>query len=411
MKQTAESSDRGIVFHFGDETTPVDLGDFESVVHEHDTERTLKFSLNWKSRRQIDIPSDCISGTIAVGDDIGFEVDALRGDINSGESPVLGEMTYWNADRWYGLRRLPNRKGYDIISSDTDIDTSGYSMEGRRDRRLSRFHRFPSWVYSYYQETSFLREFELELGRLLRNLYYLGPFRASPSRIYVRSGARPFDMGSAGELVVDAILSSRERRQRILRDLDSRRVTIDRYVAGWLKHLGLVHDFRIEAVTEGRRIYEVKARKTPNSPEVLLGDVGFGVSQILPVLTLCFYAPEGSILILEQPDIHLHPSVQAGLADVFIDAWKKRKMQILFESHSEHLLRRLQRRIAEEEIPEDDIGLYFCSTDDSGASNIEHLEVDEFGNIANWPKDFFGDQFGEIAAMSEAALKRQVASE
>ena len=170
----------------------------------------------------------------------------------------------------------------------------------------------------------------------------------------------------------------------------------------------MVYDFRVEALAEGRRIYEVKVRKSPNSPEVLLTDVGFGVSQILPVLTLCFYAPEGSILIFEQPDIHLHPSVQAGLADVFIDAWKKRNVQILFESHSEHLLRRLQRRIAEEEIPEDDVGLFFCSTDDSGASKISQLEVDEYGNIANWPTDFFGDQFGEIAAMSEAALKRQV---
>ena len=86
-------------------------------------------------------------------------------------------------------------------------------------------------------------------------------------------------------------------------------------------------------------------------------------------------------------------------------------MQILFESHSEHLLRRLQRRIAEGEIQEDDVGLYFCSTDDNGYSNISQLNFDQFGNISNWPKDFFGDQFGEIAAMSEAALKRQGLSE
>ena len=58
-------------------------------------------------------------------------------------------------------------------------------------------------------------------------------------------------------------------------------------------------------------------------------DVGFGVSQILPVITLCYYAPPGSILLLEQPEIHLHPSVQAGLADVFIDAIKTRGIQII----------------------------------------------------------------------------------
>ena len=103
----------------------------------------------------------------------------------------------------------------------------------------------------------------------------------------------------------------------------------------------------------------------------------------------------------------MHPSSQAGLADVFIDAWRQRKVQILFESHSEHLLRRLQRRIAEGEIEKDDVGLFFCSTDDNGVSCLSQLEIDQYGNISNWPKDFFGDQFGEIAAMSEAALKRQ----
>ena len=69
--------------------------------------------------------------------------------------------------------------------------------------------------------------------------------------------------------------------------------------------------------------------------------MGIGVSQVLPVLVLCYYVPEGSTIILEQPELHLHPSVQAGLADVFIDVIKHRNVQILLESHSEHLLRRL----------------------------------------------------------------------
>lgn len=142
---------------------------------------------------------------------------------------------------------------------------------------------------------------------------------------------------------------------------------------------------------------------------MLITDVGFGVSQILPVLVLCFYVPEGSTVILEQPEIHLHPSVQAGLADVFIDAWEKRRVQVIVESHSEHLLRRLQRRIAAGKFSQNDVGLYFCKEED-GVSGLDSLEIDLFGNISNWPQDFFGDQFGEIAAMSEAALMRRQAA-
>ena len=69
--------------------------------------------------------------------------------------------------------------------------------------------------------------------------------------------------------------------------------------------------------------YELLVKQYKDGPEVPLTDVGFGVSQVLPVLILCYYAPEGSILILEQPEAHLHPKVQSELADVLIDVVKK----------------------------------------------------------------------------------------
>ena len=146
--------------------------------------------------------------------------------------------------------------------------------------------------------------------------------------------------------------------------------------------------------------------RSSSSAKVLITDVGFGVSQILPVLALCYYAPEGSIILLEQPEIHLHPLVQSGLADVLIDAMKNRKVQIVVESHSEHLLRRLQRRVAEQTVSPDETALYFCEAVAEG-SKLTPLDVDLYGNITNWPKDFFGDEFGEMAAMTQAAMARK----
>jgi predicted ATPase len=148
-------------------------------------------------------------------------------------------------------------------------------------------------------------------------------------------------------------------------------------------------------------------QRTPESPEVSLTDVGFGVSQLLPVLVLLYYVPEGSTVILEQPELHLHPSVQSGLADIFIDAYKNRGVQILLESHSEHLLQRLQRRVAEEQISPEDVALYFCSLE-QGESKLTPLELDEYGVIRNYPKDFFGDRFEEVAATTEAGIKRRL---
>jgi predicted ATPase len=172
--------------------------------------------------------------------------------------------------------------------------------------------------------------------------------------------------------------------------------------------MGLIHSFRLQPVGESQTIYQCHVKMTPTATDVLLPDVGFGVSQILPVLANCATLPEGSTLLLEQPEIHLHPFAQAALADVLIDAIKNRNMQIIVESHSEHLLRRIQRRIAREVLSPDDTALYFCHLED-GTSAVENLDVDPYGNIRNWPKDFFGDEMGELADMMVAAMERQKA--
>ena len=143
------------------------------------------------------------------------------------------------------------------------------------------------------------------------------------------------------------------------------------------------------------------------STPVLITDVGFGVSQLLPVLVLLYYVPEGSIVLLEQPEIHLHPAVQTGLADLIISVAKTRKVQVIVESHSEHLLRRFQLRVAEDKITPDDIKLYFCETK-SGASILNPLTVDIFGKIENWPPNFFGNEFEEIANLQKAGLKKKI---
>ena len=110
----------------------------------------------------------------------------------------------------------------------------------------------------------------------------------------------------------------------------------------------------------------------------------------------------------------MHPKAQSELADVLIDVVKNRKVQIILESHSEHLLLRLMRRIAEYGIEEkgiskDQTAFHFCEID-NGNSKAEQLEVDEYGNISNWPKDFFGDEMGDVAKKTKAEMKRRKAN-
>ena len=172
-------------------------------------------------------------------------------------------------------------------------------------------------------------------------------------------------------------------------------------VAEWLKRLEVIESFAVLPIGRGRDEYEVRVRAPGSGQEVLLTDVGFGVSQVLPVVTQCFYSAPGSTLILEQPEIHLHPAVQAGLADLFIEAAAMREdgaprnLQFIVESHSEHLLRRLLRRIAEAAVSPEEVAAYFVRSGPT-ASILEPLDVDELGNVRNWPKNFFGDQTTDI---------------
>ncbi|GAB2695788.1 hypothetical protein GCM10011495_10060 [Hymenobacter frigidus] len=220
-------------------------------------------------------------------------------------------------------------------------------------------------------------------------------------------------MGNRGERAVAALLSSRNDGPTIDMGSNQPKRTVEEHVAHWLKELGLIYSFKVQPIAPNRKEYEVRIQRTAESASVFLTDVGFGVSQILPVLVLLFYVPEGSTVILEQPEIHLHPAVQAGLADVFIDAIKRRKVQIVLESHSEHLLQRLQRRMAEftlnpeKSIDPETIKLYFTSIK-AGRSELTTLELDEYGNIGNWPAGFFGNAFEEAAAKMKAEMKRKM---
>lgn len=405
MEQTVDSSDQGIVFHFGDENTLVNLGDFQSVIHRHDTLNKLRISLDWNSRERVRIPEVYGGGFVSEGDEIGFSVEVRESTIDSKRLLTVEEMEYQLTDgRSFGMEKRSGGPAYGVYERGGGLSLPESTWTPDRFFRQSKFCEFPYQAEDLFNDRSFIFGLRYELVRQLQDMRYVGPLRVYPKRIYRWSGAQPPGVGSDGDLAIESMLSTRDGH---FERIGPAHLTVEEYVAQWLKRLGVVHDFRVESLGEGRRLYEVRVRKTSDSPEVFLTDIGFGVSQLLPVLVQCFFVREGSTVILEQPDIHLHPLVQAELADVFIDSWKERSAQVLFESHSEHLLRRLQRRVAERKIEQESVRLYFCSTRDEGDSDLSELELDEFGNISNWPEDFFGDQYGEIAAMSDAASKRQ----
>ena len=408
LKQTRNATDRGLVLDLGGPGDMVNLGTFTDIVHGHDEHSRIEWNLHWTLPRTLKVNDP--EGTPA---SVLFEDNCLQ---------IRCEVGLRQASLW------PHKLSYRFGGADFSLEPKTGSArkfelttnsENFRFRRIQgrawplprpvKTHLFPDQARSFYQNAGFLGDFELAYERLMDSIYYLGPLREYPRREYHWAGSSPDDVGQRGERTIEAILAATAQDQRRSLGYWKRKKTFQEMVAYWLKELGLIHEFRLEEIGKGTNLYRAMVKTSSSSVSTALTDVGFGVSQVLPALVLLYYVPEGSTVLMEQPEIHLHPSVQSGLADVMLKVATTRNVRIIVESHSEHLMRRLQRRVAEGdgEISSDDVKLYFVSAIE-GVAQADDLVLNQWGEIENWPERFFGDEMGEIAAIAKAALKRKL---
>jgi predicted ATPase len=418
LKQTVESTDRNQVLRTSDRDVPADIGDFQDFIHHHDVNRALRFSLNWSQEKPVEI-DDVLDRQIHHASNLlSFSAEISGGDTPR-ERMRVDRMKYalrGEADQFsVSMEPVANKPQKYQLTFD------GFTGVRVRQRAWplpgpTRFYGFPDEAVAYYQNTDFLPDLSLALERQLRAMTYLGPLRVNPERTYTWLGGAPDDVGWAGEKTVDALLAGQSNQLNL--KPRGRLRSLQYLVADQLRALGLVDSFDVKPIARGRPEHEVRVVVAGGTDEVLLTDVGFGISQVLPVLVQSLYAPIGSTLLVEQPELHLHPSVQKGLADFLVSASKAtqpstskksvpRNIQFLIESHSEHFLRRLQRLVAEEQVDQSQVALYFAEMV-KGRSRLRQLDLDLFGNINNWPKDFFGDPIEDIAGQAEAQLLRQI---
>ena len=372
LKQTVERPrDWEGVIDFGEENSQVNLGSFEDIIYQHKSESTLGISFTWK-----------LTETLENG---GLEdIDRISFNLNFNEvrnSLITGNFSY--------------RVGEDIYKVTSDVNGwCSVSIPGSSLEADSLFRCYGvKTVYSNI--TKLLYPLQTQFENLYRSIRYLAPLREYPRHYYTWQGKHTPGVGKNGEEMVTALFSGRIQLR-----------STEEEVPRWLERLDLIDSYRLNPVSYSDKNYELLVRKYKDGPEVRLSDVGFGVSQVLPVIVLCYYVPEGSILILEQPEAHLHPKVQSELADLLIEVVKKRKLQIILESHSENLIVRLMRRVAEEQISKNDTAFYFCKMKE-GTSEIKKLDMDDYGNITNWPENFFGDVTGDLIEKTKAEMKRK----
>ena len=410
LKQTVESPDRKAVLYPGGRNSAVQLGSYQEMVFRRDAKKQISFEYQWSLQDSLTI-KDPISDQLFKGDMLDFEAEVGLSRSNLLE---VRRTKYRILKEDYELlsvelKRKDDRREYTVSAESYDLVRKigrGWPLKD-----VGRFYGFPDEAVAYYQNAEFLQELNLEQELLFKSIYYLGPLRTKADRLYTWAGITPESVGFAGENTVAAILAARDRR--ISLGYRQRTKPLEEIISSKLKEMELIEEFKINPISKQRQEYEVKVRTKGSMDWVDLPDVGFGISQVLPVLVQCFYAPPGSIIIIEQPEIHLHPSAQSALADVMIDAINSkengndRNIQLIIETHSEHFLRRLQRRIAEDVIDAKKMSAYFANITKAPAV-LEPLQIDQFGNISNWPEHFFGDEMGDITEQAKAVMNKRM---
>ena len=214
----------------------------------------------------------------------------------------------------------------------------------------------------------------------VRNLIHVPGLRGVPARGYPVSGVGDSFSGRFDDYTASVIKHWQ----------DDGDVRVGK-VGAALEALGLT--WKVSAENIDAATVDIKIGRLPKSTRggardlVSIADVGFGVSQVMPVVVSLFAARSGQAVYIEQPEIHLHPRAQMALAGLLVDA-ANRDVQVIVETHSALLLTSLQTLIAQQKIAAADVKLHWVSRDANGSSVVTTAELDADGAYGDWPVDF-----------------------
>jgi predicted ATPase len=214
----------------------------------------------------------------------------------------------------------------------------------------------------------------------IQGIIHLPGLRGNPQRTYPKMAGGPHFQGTFELYVASVISQWQSNSGKKLSDLGKT-----------LQKMGLTWKVRAEPVDDTQ--VELKVGRLTHSKRggardlVSIADIGFGVSQSLPVVVALLAARPGQLVYLEQPETHLHPKAQRRLADVLCEA-AQRGVVVVVETHSPLLLREIQILVASNKMPKDMVKLHWLKRGANGATTVKSTDLDENGAYGDWPEDF-----------------------
>lgn len=228
----------------------------------------------------------------------------------------------------------------------------------------------------------------LPLSDFIINVDYIGPFRCKPERI-VNSKGKDSDakVGYDGSNAYQLLCHDKK---------------LANMVSDWYKSAFEGCTLKAELVTELLGAYQINLYKSNSSHPVNIIDEGQGMSQVLPIIVRANMEVENSIVVMEQPELHLHPRAHADIAYLLASSSKKKNEEgeplnqhYLVETHSENILLGLRNAVVDKNIdfePEDVI-IYFVQERENGTSWLKSITINDKGELSSWPKGVFNESY------------------
>lgn len=298
--------------------------------------------------------------------------------------PVFEREVFEPIIKSLGYTKKDFPKGYYSIMSYVQGFSSTNPLPGKKGKQVAQVFS----AFSYVTDIMTLM-YRCFMSESKNKIAYIGPFRQNPSRIYRYSESLKAHVGTKGENIGDILVGGFKESRPVFDN-----------VSKWLKdHFG----YELKLNDLGNNYFQIMLRDESGIESNII-DVGFGVSQVLPiVLEICLMASQknhsspiaknNSIVLIEQPELHLHPAAQTSLADLFAMCVEKNPdARLVIETHSEHLISKLQVLIADNECPltKEMVQILYVDKQDDGTATIQEMKINDNGKFLNtWPSGFF----------------------
>lgn len=219
-------------------------------------------------------------------------------------------------------------------------------------------------------------------------IHYLSASRIGHKDTYDKNFSTIYKFGLQGEYVLDYF----EKHKKDILDneliIDKGSNTLEHQVNYWLKYI-----VNTSIVTDDiKETDKLKAKfESISGRQVRTKNIGSGLSYLISIIIMCLSMKKGSTLIIENPEIHLHPKAQSKLTELFVYIANHNR-QIILETHSDHIFNGLRVAIVQEKIDKNDMNICFLRLDEKGCSENHLIDIGKRGRINNYVEDLF-DQF------------------